>query len=154
MEMPQPGDTVWLLIRGKYLCQKWNCLGLMDRLLDGIQTRIEQAKASQKVRDHLDLAAAKAIYHSMILPSFIYSGILQLILSDTQLKWLTSFHNRSLRIIQGNSGTGEDTKSVINANKICACKLVPKCIDKDICNVFQGYLKSKTAQCEQGIINA
>ena len=94
-----------------------------------------------KLRDYLDLTAAKAIYRSLILPTFTYSGILQLKLTDTQHKRLASFHDRSLRTIQGNSNTCEEIQSVTNANKIHACKLVRKCIDKDICDTFQGYFQ-------------
>eukprot|EP00794_Sanderia_malayensis_P014738 gene14738-16273_t len=91
-----------------------------------------------KLRDYLDLTA---IYRSLILPNFTYSGILQLKLTDTQHKRLASFHDRSLRTIQGNSNPCEVIQSVTNANKIHACKLVRKCIDKDICDTFQGYFQ-------------
>ena len=94
-----------------------------------------------KLRDYLDLTSAKAIYGSMILSTFTYSGILQLKTTDTQYKRLASFHDRSLRTIQGNSSTCDEIQSVTNANKIRACKLVRKCIDKDICDTFQGYFE-------------
>ena len=48
-----------------------------------------------KLRPHLDLAAAKAIYRTMILPTFTFSGILVLKLTETQVKRLSSFHDRS-----------------------------------------------------------
>ena len=94
-----------------------------------------------KLRDYLDLTYAKAIYHSLILPTFTYSGILQLKTTDTQYKRLALFHDRSLRTVQGNSNTCDEIQSVINANKIRACKLVCKCINKDICDTFQGYFE-------------
>ena len=52
--------------------------------------------------------SAKAVYDSMILPTFTYcgvapSGVLQLKLTSTQAKRLTSFHDRCLKIINGNS---------------------------------------------------
>ena len=71
--------------------------------------------------------------------AYIYR--LQLKITDTQYKRLASFHDRSLRTIQGNSNTCDEIQSVTNANKIRACKLVRKCIDKDICVTFQGYFE-------------
>ena len=35
--------------------------------------------------------------------------------------------------------SNEGLPSVINANKIRACKLVRKCIDKDICDISKDY---------------
>ena len=58
-----------------------------------------------KLRPHLDLAAAKAIYHIMILPTFTFSGILLLKLTETQVKQLSSFHDCSRRIVLGDSGS-------------------------------------------------
>ncbi len=49
-----------------------------------------------------------------------------------------SKHNQDRRTTQGNSITCDEIQSVTNANKIHACKLVRKCIDKDICDTFQG----------------
>ena len=92
-----------------------------------------------KLRRHLDMTAAKAIYRTMILPTFTFSGILLLKLTETQVKRLSTFHDRSRRIVLGDSGTCDEIQSVVNANKIRACKLVRKCIDKDICDAFQGY---------------
>ena len=56
-----------------------------------------------KIRDSLDLTSAKAVYNSMILPTFTYCGVLQLKLTSTQVKRLSSFHDRCLKIIYGNS---------------------------------------------------
>ena len=39
----------------------------------------------------------------------------------------------------GDSGTCDELQSVVNTNKIRACKPVRKCIDKDFCYSFQGY---------------
>ena len=94
-----------------------------------------------KLIDYLDLASAKAIYRSLILPTFTYSGILQLKITDTQYKRLASFHDRSLRTIQGNSNNCDEIQSVTHVNKIRAYKLVRKCINKDICDTFQGYFE-------------
>ena len=83
----------------------------------------------------------KTLKIEKIETTFTYSGILQLKTTDTQYKRLASFHHRSLRTIQGNSNTCDEIQSVTNANKICACKLVRKCIDKDISDTFEGYLE-------------
>ena len=94
-----------------------------------------------KLRDYLDLTAAETIYCSLILPTFTYSGILLLKLTDTQLRRLASFHNRSVRTMQGNLNTSGRTQSFVSANYIRACKLVRKCIDKEICDTSQGYFE-------------
>ena len=92
-----------------------------------------------QLRPHLDLAAAKAIYRTMILPTFTFSGTLLLKLTETQVKRLSFFHDRSRRIVLGDSGSCDEIQSVVNASKICACKLVRQCIDQDICDAFQVY---------------
>ena len=56
-----------------------------------------------KMRDSLELTSAKAVYDSMILRTFTYCGVLQLRLTSTQANRLSSFHDRCLKIINGNS---------------------------------------------------
>ena len=96
---------------------------------------------SKGIRDSLDLTSAKAVYDSMILPTFTYCGVLQLKLTSTQAKRLTSFHDRCLKIINGNSKNPIAIQSVANAKGTRACKLVRKCLDNDICENFQGYFE-------------
>ena len=43
--------------------------------------------------------------------------------------------------MQENSNNCDEIQSVTNANNIRACKLVRKCINKDICDTFQGYFE-------------
>ena len=95
-----------------------------------------------KLRPHLDMTAATAIYRTMIQPTFTFSGILLLKLTETQTKRLSAFHDRFKRIVLGDSDTCDEIQSVVNANKVRACKLVRKCIDKDISDAFQGYFNS------------
>ena len=92
-----------------------------------------------KIRSYLDQATAVAIYHSMILPTFTYCGILQLKYTNTQLSRLSSLHLRALKIIFGDARPNQELTSVVNANKSRACKLVRKCLDKDTCEQFQNY---------------
>ena len=60
-------------------------------------------------------------------------------ITETQVKRVSTFHDRSRRIVLGDSVTCDEIQSVVNANKIRACKPVCKSIDKDICDAFQGY---------------
>ena len=92
-----------------------------------------------KSRSCLDNATANTIYRTMILPKFTYCGILQLKLTYTQISRLSSFYSRSLKIVYGDETADQGLMSVINANKMRACKLVRKCLDKDICEYFQNY---------------
>ena len=55
-----------------------------------------------KIRSHLDIESAKAIYRSMVLPVLTYSGILNLKLNRTQENMLSSFHNRAMQIVAKN----------------------------------------------------
>ena len=52
-----------------------------------------------KIRNHLDIESAKAIYRSMVLPVLTYCGILNLKLTRTQENKLNSFHNHAMQII-------------------------------------------------------
>ena len=94
-----------------------------------------------KIRDSLDLTSAKAVYDSMILPTFTYCGVLQLKLTSTQARRLSSFHDRCLKIINGNSKNPTAIQSIANAKWTRACKLARKCLDNDICENFQGYFE-------------
>ena len=94
-----------------------------------------------KLRSCTDNATASTIYRTMILLTFTYCGILHLRLSNTQISRLSSFHSRSLKIVYGDkTADKKGLMSVINANKMRACKLVRKCLDKDVCGHFQNYL--------------
>ena len=95
-----------------------------------------------KLRSHLDMTVAKAIYRTMILPTFTFSGILLLKLTETQVKRLSEFHDRSRPIVLGDSGSSDEFKLVVNANNIRACKLVRKCIDKRSYEAFQRYFST------------
>ena len=77
----------------------------------------------------------------MILPTFTYCGVLQFKLTSTQVKRLSSFHDRCLKIINGNSKNLIAVQSVANAKRIRAFTLVRKCLDNDTCENFQGYFK-------------
>ena len=85
----------------------------------------------------MDNATASTIYRTMILLTFTYCCILQRELTNTQISRLSSFHSRSLKIVYGDLKKG--LMSVINANKMRACELVRKCLDRDICGHFQNY---------------
>ena len=92
-----------------------------------------------KLRDYLDIPSAKAIYRTMILPTFTYCGILQLKITQTQLNRLTSLHDWTLLVVFDGAGAGQDRPSVVAGNKIRACKLVRKCLDNDICDILKNY---------------
>ena len=91
------------------------------------------------LRSSMDNTTASTIYRTMILPTITYCGILLLKLTNTQIVRLFLFHSRSLKIVYGAETTKYGLMSVINANKMRACKLVRKCLRKDICEHFQNY---------------
>ena len=75
----------------------------------------------------------------MILPVFIYCGVLQMNLSDTKMKRLKAFHERCMKMNYDCEKNNEGLSSVMNANKIRSCELVKKCIDKDILDIFKKH---------------
>ena len=85
------------------------------------------------------MTAAKAIYRTMILSTLTFSGILLLKLTETQVKWLSSLHDRLRQIVLGDSGSFDEIQSLVNASKIHACKLARKCTLNEHCEAFQGY---------------
>ena len=136
------GDNVLNTSHYKYLgIEIDSSLNLNSHFEKCFKRASSRLRLQGKLRDYLDLTSGKAIYRSLILPTFTYSGILQLKTTDTQYKRLASSHDRSLRTIQENSNTSDEIQSVTIANKIRACKLVRKCIDKGICDTFQGYFE-------------
>ena len=79
-----------------------------------------------RLRKYLDLQSARDVYCTMIMPVFTYCGVLQMKLSETKLKQLKAFHDRCLRIVYDGEKNNDGLPSVMNANKIRACKLVRK----------------------------
>ena len=106
------------------------------------------------LRGYLDVTSAKRMHRLMILPTFTYCGIFQRKLTITQPYRLSSFYDRSLKVIQGNASAQSDILSVINTNNIRACKLVSKCTDRETWDSFRGYFevqkhetKTRNYQC-------
>ncbi len=81
----------------------------------------------------------------MIKPALAYCGILQLQLTETKVKQIKAFHDQSVRIVYDNDNekSNQGLPSVINAEKIRACKLIRKCIDQNICAVFKDNFKAQ-----------
>ena len=94
-----------------------------------------------KLRGELDVKAAMAIYHSMILPTSTYCGILLLCNTKTQLDKLHSFHKRAEAIVNRYSVNKIPLQSVPNANKKRACILVRSCLDNKVIEPFKNYFQ-------------
>ena len=94
-----------------------------------------------KLREDLDMKAAKAICQSMVLPTFTYCGILQLCNTKTQSEKLHSFHNRAKAIVNRNSVNRITLQFVTNANKKRACTLVRSCLDDNVIDPFRNYFQ-------------
>ena len=87
------------------------------------------------------MKAAKAVYQSMILPTFTYCSILLLCNTRTQSEKLDSFHNRAEAIVNRNSVNRITLQSVTNANKKRACTLVRSCLDDKVIDPFRNYFQ-------------
>ena len=96
-------------------------------------------KLLAKLRKYLDLKSARDFYCSMIMPVFTYCGVLQIQLSKKKKKQLKVFHDRCVEIVYNDEKSNEGLSSVINENKFRACILARKCIDKDICEIFEDH---------------
>ena len=94
-----------------------------------------------KLREQLDMKAAKAIYASMILPTFTYCGIHLLYNTRTQSEKLASFHSRAEAIINRKHEARLSLQSVTNANKKRACIIVRDCLDNNIIEPFKNYFQ-------------
>ncbi len=102
-----------------------------------------------RLRKYLDLQSARDVYCSMIMLVFTYCAILQMKLTETKMKQLKAFHDRCIRIVYDGENSNQVLPSVINANKIRACKLVRKYIDKDISDLFKDPFTIKTTEKKQ-----
>ena len=58
-------------------------------------------------------------------------------LPETNVKQLIAFHERCIRIVYDSEENGDELPSVMNVNKIRAYKLVRKCIDNEISDIFK-----------------
>ena len=90
-----------------------------------------------KIRNHLDIESAKAIYRSMFLPMLTYCGILKLKLNKAQENKLTSFHNRAMEIIARNRSC--EIISPMTALKRRACMLTHNILQNNVCHAFSKY---------------
>ena len=91
-----------------------------------------------RLRHCLNLRSAVATYQSMILPIFMYSGILMLKLSHTQLLRLELFHCRSVKILSREDGI--KIPLVSDVMKKRACTLVHECLDGNVCSPCKSIL--------------
>ena len=73
----------------------------------------------------------------MILPIITYSGMIRLLLSNTQLAKYTSIENRARDVIENE----KHIPQLINILKKKACMTVRKCLENDMCSNFQGYFE-------------
>ena len=94
-----------------------------------------------RLREQLDVKAAKAIYECMILPTFTYCGILMLHNTRTQSDKLDSFHDRAEAIINRKREAKISLQSVTNANKQRGCTIVRACLDNDVIEPFKNYFQ-------------
>ena len=94
-------------------------------------------RLQSKLREHVTSDAAFKIYQMMILPIITYSGMVKLLLSNTQLAKYTSIENRARDII----GNEKHIPQLENILKKKACMTVRKCLENDMCSNFQGYFE-------------
>eukprot|EP00794_Sanderia_malayensis_P001521 gene1521-1682_t len=90
-----------------------------------------------KIRSHLDIESAKAIYRAMVLPVLTYCGILNLKLNRTQENKLNSFHNRAMQMVAKNQRS--EIISPNNAVKKGACVLVYNILQNNVCHALNQY---------------
>ena len=74
-----------------------------------------------------------AVYDSIILPGIKYNCILNLKLTETQKQCLASLDRRAANIL------GKNVTSIENLMKLHALKLVKKCLDGKVCELFRDY---------------
>ena len=90
-----------------------------------------------KIRKHMDIESAKAVYCSMVLPVLTYCGILNLKLTRTQETKLNSLHNRALQMITEKQTF--ELISPVNAIKRRACVLVHNVLQNNVCHALSQY---------------
>ena len=90
-----------------------------------------------KIRNHLDIESAKAIYRSMVLPMRTYCRILKLKLNKAQENKLTLFHNYAMEIIARIRAC--KIISPVTALKRRACMLAHNILQNNVCHAFRKY---------------
>ena len=90
-----------------------------------------------KIRNHLDIESAKAIYHSMVFPMLSCCGILKLKLNKAQENKVTSYHNGAMKIIARNRAC--ESISPMTASKRRACMLAHNILQNNVCHAFSKY---------------
>ena len=90
-----------------------------------------------KLRSYINVQAAFKIYEMVIVPILMYSTMISLQLTATQLKKLNSFDNRANKII----GDNVKLRKVESRMKMQACKVVKKCLDGKLCKQFEKYFE-------------
>ena len=90
-----------------------------------------------KIRNHLDIESAKAIYGSMVLAMLTYRGILKLKLNKAQENKLNSFHNRALKIVARNRSC--EIISPMSAIIRRASMLAHNILQNNVCYDFSKY---------------
>lgn len=86
-----------------------------------------------KICEYLTPEATYKVYDSMIEPLMLYCCSLNLDLTSTQQKKLTSIENRASALI------GETVASIHNKMKIKCCLTVKRCMLNDVCTPLKSY---------------
>lgn len=90
-----------------------------------------------KLRCYINVQAAYKIYEMVIVPILMYSTMISLQLTATQLKKLNSFDNRANKIIGGDV----KLRKLESRMKMQACNVVKKCLDGKLCEQFENYFE-------------
>ena len=106
-------------------------------------------KASSRIRlmhrlnKHLTAKASLSVYQSVVVPLLTYCGVVNINLSNTQIKKLQSLESRAIEIIQL-CNTNYDifkVSSIHNTIKKRACTLVYECLHGNLCSNFRNYFE-------------
>ena len=91
----------------------------------------------QRLRPHLTMEAALAIYQTMLLPLFTYCSIITLQTSNTYKRKIQSFEERAHKIIK--PATVLPKIDEVTNKKVCINMY--KCLKGDTCEFFQDYFQ-------------
>ena len=115
---------------GTVLDQQLNLAAYFDQKYKNASSKLGLLR---KLKPLMTIKAANAVYTNTIIPALLYNCIVQLNLTQTQLKKLKSIEARASSILKSKTC---DLKHEIDKRAIL---LVRKCLNGNVCTNFQGY---------------
>ena len=118
-------------------------LNMNEQFNKGYKSMSSRLHLLKKLRQNRAFEAAKSVYQSMVVPIFSSDCIVNLNISRSKIKKLSSIQRRASLVVNIH-GDKFKPDHLYDVSRRQACLLVKKCLDGLTCQIFHNYFKFNT----------